>query len=238
MSPSTDETKVGTSSDRVGSPAREARPTPTPSTQQSSGIISSNNSKHKVLAIFLAAIVVQGLVWLLPSSTVTPRNLAAWDVQHFLPNISTTSGIQRLPSFAEIQQSAWCQPSSIRNGNYLGLSNGKNPCSSFDAQYFATQRQAEIDAGIQRIYYINLDKNKERRKLMEEQLNNQTNLSWSGSPLPFKRIAAVVGDEAPSICAPGLRDPGRCRGVQGILKSNLQIMQYENIKVRMRSHFL
>lgn len=187
-----------------------------------------SSKQQKVLWIILGTIFVQGCMWILPFSASSTM----WAVPP--PVLQDLPLPRRVETFAEMQQSAWCQPSYMQSLNSLHYSNGKNSCSSFDAQYFELSRQAEIDAGIQRIYYINLEKNKERRKNMEKALRNQTALSWTGPPIPFKRISAVSGQEPPSVCAPSLQHPERCQGVQGILKSNLRIMQYENVKVRER----
>lgn len=133
-------------------------------------------------------------------------------------------------TFAQLQ--GWCQPSSstgsVFNDNFRRWT---NPCSPFDAQLYEHKRNAEIKAGIQRLYYINLEKNVKRRERMERLLRNQTAVGRTGRPLPFKRIPAVIGREDPTVCVPNLRNPLRCSGVQGILKSNLRIMRYEPMTV-------
>ena len=100
------------------------------------------------------------------------------------------------------------------------------PLSSSNSSSSALQalRQKELEEGIQRAYYINLDKNKKRRQRMEEALQKQIKLY--NRPLPFQRVPALRGDMKRTPCTPGLRDPDRCRGLAGIVKSNFQIMQY------------
>jgi hypothetical protein len=72
---------------------------------------------------------------------------------------------------------------------------------------------------IDRIYYINLEKNLLRRQNMELWLQNH-------QPIPFKRINASVG--FPDQCVPKKNTPALCRGVSGLARSLVGIIDNEN----------
>ena len=74
---------------------------------------------------------------------------------------------------------------------------------------------------IQRIYYINLDKNIKRRQSMEDQLSQQS--------IPWERVPASLGETNSTACIPRNRIPeGNCKGVSGLAKSNLNILKNYN----------
>jgi hypothetical protein len=77
----------------------------------------------------------------------------------------------------------------------------------------------EATGMIDRIYFINLDKNPLRRAFMEGYLSNQT--------IPFERIPGKVGDPSDT-CVEGKTDPDRCRGIVGLAKSEISIIDNYN----------
>jgi hypothetical protein len=72
---------------------------------------------------------------------------------------------------------------------------------------------------INRIYFINLDINTRRRAFMERWLSNQT--------IPFERIPGKVGDSSDT-CKKIKSDPTRCRGIAGLAKSDISIIDSYN----------
>ena len=72
---------------------------------------------------------------------------------------------------------------------------------------------------INRIYYINLDNNPGRRVFMEDWLQDQ--------PIPYERVRASVGGPDDS-CVPAKSDPARCRGLAGVARSNVHIIDNYN----------
>ena len=81
-----------------------------------------------------------------------------------------------------------------------------------------TLRDEEIAAPLHRIYYINLKKNKERRKQIEENLGRQ-------SAIPVVRIEAKKGPTNDSMCVKDKQEPTqRCRGIGGLALSNIHII--------------
>ena len=87
----------------------------------------------------------------------------------------------------------------------------------------AQLRQAELDAGLQRIYYVNLDKNVQRRKQMEDQLRQVQ------PSIPYSRFAAMRGTSNGTACIPGLQDPKRCMGVSGLSRTMVKLMDTQNV---------
>jgi hypothetical protein len=71
---------------------------------------------------------------------------------------------------------------------------------------------------IDRIYYSNLQKNSLRRQNMETWLQNQ--------PIPYKRINATIGVD--NKCVKGKNNGSRCRGVSGISRTLVGIIDNEN----------
>lgn len=84
-------------------------------------------------------------------------------------------------------------------------------------------RQTELMNGIQRLYYINLDKNIARREQME------SHLIQVKPPLPYQRFAALRATATPSLCRPRLQDTAYCAGVAGLVQSVLTLMGTENM---------
>jgi GR25 family glycosyltransferase involved in LPS biosynthesis len=72
---------------------------------------------------------------------------------------------------------------------------------------------------IDRIYYMNLEKNSLRRQAMDLWLQKQT--------VPFQRINATVGSPSDQ-CAPKKSKPAVCRGISGLTRTLLGIMDHEN----------
>jgi hypothetical protein len=89
------------------------------------------------------------------------------------------------------------------------------------------------DFEIQRVYYINLDSEKKRRVNMEKWL--------SKANVPFERIKAQVlsvsdslrdtrcGDPSCPQTGCTQQEPHRCRGIRGLIASNVHIMDTKNI---------
>ncbi|KAL7573361.1 hypothetical protein ACA910_011721 [Epithemia clementina (nom. ined.)] len=94
---------------------------------------------------------------------------------------------------------------------------------SHEAKELATRRQEEWEQGIQRIYYINLDKNVKRKESMESSLSNVQ------PRVPFKRFPAMTGTLNVSSCHPKKRDPARCRGLTGLSRTVIKLMDTENM---------
>jgi len=82
-------------------------------------------------------------------------------------------------------------------------------------------KQRNITNTIQRIYYINLQKNTERRAQMESWLNRQ--------PIPFARINATIGSSNPQDCVAGKQAFKRCRGLSGLVMTELDIIHNHNV---------
>jgi hypothetical protein len=96
------------------------------------------------------------------------------------------------------------------------------PIMSRSLQYNWNDRNTRIlyNSLVSRIYYINLKKNFQRRKLMEEWLGKQ--------PIPYQRIEGIVGTD--SDCNHIVHQtPKRCRGITGLAKTNLDIIQNKNV---------
>lgn len=72
---------------------------------------------------------------------------------------------------------------------------------------------------IDRIYYINLDKNVGRKQFMDGWLSRQS--------IPYERVPALVGD--PSSCVLQSSDPDKCRGVSGIAMSHIHVFNHLNV---------
>jgi hypothetical protein len=73
---------------------------------------------------------------------------------------------------------------------------------------------------IDRIYFINLDRNPGRRAFMERWLSKQT--------IPFERVTGKVGDPTSDTCIKGKTGPKRCRGIAGVAKSDISIIDSYN----------
>jgi hypothetical protein len=72
---------------------------------------------------------------------------------------------------------------------------------------------------VERIYYINLKKNTERRRQMEGWLGRQ--------PIPYQRVEATAG--ADSDPCPQGASKERCRGIAGLARTNLAIIRSRNV---------
>ena len=84
-------------------------------------------------------------------------------------------------------------------------------------------RQWEIKQGVQRIYYINLDKNVDRRTQMENALQKVQ------PPIPYYRFAALTGILNGSHCVTGKQESARCRGMSGLSDTNCRLMETQNM---------
>ncbi|KAL7575110.1 hypothetical protein ACA910_000477 [Epithemia clementina (nom. ined.)] len=100
-----------------------------------------------------------------------------------------------------------------------------SPLLHREAMELARQRQRELENGIQRIYYINLDKNVKRRRQMEYHLSK---VKSDRGKIPFLRFPALVGPSNGTICELGKQDPARCRGIVGLSRSMIQLMDTQN----------
>ena len=90
--------------------------------------------------------------------------------------------------------------------------------SMIDPTRLALQRAAERK--VQRVYYINLLKNTQRRDLMESWLRLQ--------PIPYERINATIGSSNPQDCVAAKQHLDRCRGLSGLAKTELDIIRNHN----------
>ena len=88
-----------------------------------------------------------------------------------------------------------------------------------DAAALATKKKSANT--VQRIYYINLEKNTKRRDIMESWLSRQ--------PIPYERINATVGSTEPGTCIERKQDPQRCRGISGLSMTELDIISNHNV---------
>jgi hypothetical protein len=97
------------------------------------------------------------------------------------------------------------------------------------------QREESVALTIQRIFYINLPSEVKRRKFMENWL--------SKTKIPYERVAATLlplsslprdkqcGGARCSATAAGCpqEEPHRCRGIRGLIASNIKIIDTKNI---------
>ena len=84
-------------------------------------------------------------------------------------------------------------------------------------------RKWEIKQGVQRIYYINLDKNFGRRQQMENALQQVQ------PPIPYYRFAALTGTLDGSQCVKGKQDSAWCRGISGLSDTNRRLLETQNM---------
>ena len=84
----------------------------------------------------------------------------------------------------------------------------------------AARKHARNEISIDRIYYINMDKNQGRRAFMEGWLSKQT--------IPFERISGRAGDPSSDTCQQGKADPDRCRGIAGLAKTVVSTIESYN----------
>jgi Sulfotransferase family len=82
------------------------------------------------------------------------------------------------------------------------------------------QIQRHTQQQVQRIYYINLQQNVQRRDYMEAWLSQQ--------PIPYQRINATMGNLTGEDCVPTKENPIRCRGIAGLTLTELDIMDHYN----------
>lgn len=87
-----------------------------------------------------------------------------------------------------------------------------------DPEVAASERAKKMT--VQRIYYINLLKNRERRQQMESWLSQQS--------IPYQRINATIGSERGEDCVAGKQSPKRCRGISGLCMTELDIIRNHN----------
>lgn len=76
---------------------------------------------------------------------------------------------------------------------------------------------------IQRVYYNNVEKNTLRRKMVEFWLNEDPSLRR----IPYKRISAQAGKPEDQ-CQAGKNSPERCRGIAGLAKTLVHILEQED----------
>jgi len=77
---------------------------------------------------------------------------------------------------------------------------------------------------IERVYYSNLDKNVLRKNMMEFWLNQDKSRT-----IPYKRIAAHVGDTEKDQCVEDKNATKRCQGVAGLARTLLHILTNETM---------
>ncbi|KAL7575285.1 hypothetical protein ACA910_001810 [Epithemia clementina (nom. ined.)] len=87
----------------------------------------------------------------------------------------------------------------------------------------AQLRLQELEQGIQRIYYINLDKNVEQRENMESILTQVR------PHVPYECFPFVLGSTDNSTCAPTKSAMTRCPEVSGRALSVIQLMETRNM---------
>ena len=89
------------------------------------------------------------------------------------------------------------------------------------------QQQAPARRGparkIDRVYYSNLEKNVLRKAMMNFWLNEDPLVRT----IPYKRIGAMVGDLSQDKCKEGKNKPNQCRGVAGLARTLLHILDNE-----------
>jgi hypothetical protein len=107
--------------------------------------------------------------------------------------------------------------SSVQNLHQIWLSEQSETDYNRPPNSLASRKHSEID----RIYFINLDHNPDRRAFMEGWLSKQ-------HAIPFERIPGKVGDPSSDTCVKGKGDPKRCRGIAGIAKSDVSIIDSYN----------
>ena len=94
--------------------------------------------------------------------------------------------------------------------------------ASFD---LTRQRELQPSAVLQRIYFINLEKNTKRRAMMEQCLGNQP----KSRAVPFFRVNATVGiTDKPDACVKNKQKMERCRGISGLAMTEVDIIQNYN----------
>ena len=77
---------------------------------------------------------------------------------------------------------------------------------------------------IDRLYYINLPHHQKRRQFMESWLGNA---SINNLQIPYQRVEALRGHPN-STCVPSKSHPDRCRGIAGLLRTELHIFDTLN----------
>jgi len=121
--------------------------------------------------------------------------------------------VNSIPTSLEMITDFGAMTGEDRDRSVKGQEEGKRP--------FSTK--------LDRIYYINMDKNVKRREMMEQQLRNQE----EPVRIPFSRVPAFVGDLTKDTCVSmsgELYDLAselnrmRCQGLAGIAKTNLHII--------------
>jgi hypothetical protein len=77
-----------------------------------------------------------------------------------------------------------------------------------------------VSRSVNRVYYINLESNPKRRAMAESWLSQQ--------PVPYQRINATVGSSDPKACVSSKQQPNRCRGLSGLVMTELDIIRNHN----------
>ena len=88
-------------------------------------------------------------------------------------------------------------------------------------EYLEWQAFVRGEVQVSRIYYINLDSIPHRREFMESWLSKQ--------PVPFMRVPGVQPELSEPKCISGKQNEKRCRGIAGLVRSNLFIMDHLNV---------
>ncbi|KAL7573114.1 hypothetical protein ACA910_018792 [Epithemia clementina (nom. ined.)] len=107
--------------------------------------------------------------------------------------------------------------------SFVLQSDDSKPSMSMEQTQSSPSRQEELSQGIQRIYYINLDKNVRRRLLME------TALSHVRPHVPYHRFPAIIGSANDSECRSYKVEPQRCEGISGLSQTVIQLMDTQNM---------
>ncbi|KAL7565638.1 hypothetical protein ACA910_018997 [Epithemia clementina (nom. ined.)] len=171
-----------------------------------------------------AVIVILGILFVHYITLITPE-FDLYPQHHSASLTSSSSGKKRGASQRPSgKHNSWQQPGKSSWNELLKLEQRKiSPTILQESIQMAHQRQTELRNGIQRIYYINLDKNYRRREQME------WHLSRLEPRIPHDRFAALYGTLNGTACIAGKQNPLQCRGISGLARSVIQLMDSYNM---------
>jgi hypothetical protein len=196
------------------------------------------SGKYTVLVLFLVANVYILIMHIYPSS---PLNMFQQQFSQPHNSIDNSNAKHEMPLGNNIPQRVELNNNNINNDNKAANTHAhknktKTRTRTRNGNGIINKRDLELlhGATIQRLYYINLDKNVKRREFMESWLSKNSSNSF-----PFQRVPASDGqdvdkksneqEDAVASCVPSKRLPaGRCRGIAGVARSNLDIIDNYN----------
>jgi hypothetical protein len=119
---------------------------------------------------------------------------------------------------------SWCVNPGDKTGKFHHPPGELSNIPSHAAFRRTTLPNQHYNHVIDRIYYINLDKNTHRRAMMEKWLSSS---STNKQSIPYERIPAVIGSS--NVCGnTTTTNPAKCRGVSGLAQSTLKIIDTKN----------